>query len=553
MRILQFLISVLVVCTLAQTADYTTLGAHHVGVFDIAPWEGQGYVGKLTDARLSDREAPAGASLFVVETRPGRAFQSLDRRFGDSYLYQWVATLFDYRFPDQMYEARRELGPGNSLHADIRTAGNGRYSVWNGSLIFSLPEDVNLNASHRLDLVVPVFPANTSQILKVIALFSAMALGIVGFARVFIPRRYRDAIVKSVAPGLAVTGLLAISTVALGEMYFRIGDKFPKSQRVISGLFDPEVGMLLTPGSKIKWTNGIDFWNVENANSLGFADNEPSIPKPPGTYRILFIGPSYVEAVQIPAREKFQSLLLPMLKKAYPNKMLDVVAMGMSGTSQSSQLAYFDRFKERIQPDLVLLVFAQNDFANNSVVLDSVRNGWDPRFPPFLFLEKNHDGRCSRIPISADYAKHLIPGTENERMQRIKMISPDYEQELEGWNPQEQPMDSAFGKADLPAPIFHEALDLTKCAFAEWQQYARTDGFKLAVVANEVLTPIGQIERLRSLLAELQIPMVDLFPTFAPHNPENARFKRDGHWNALGHRLAAEGIFEFVKKTRYLE
>ena len=560
-RILKFFLTVLVLSTLAQNVNYSTLGGHHIGVFDIVPWEDQGYLGTLSDSHFSDEKAPSGALLFLVETRPGRAAQSLETMFGGAYLYEWVATLFDYKFPGQTYETWRELGPGHSLHADIRTAGNGRYSVWGAHLIFSLPANVKLDPSLRLELIVPLFPSisdpqsreKVTHLLELIALLSAMALGVIAVSRCLIPRQYRVAIAKNAAPGLAVTGLLLVTAIATGEMYLRIDDKFPKLETELPGLFDPQIGMLLTPGAKIKWTNGIDFWNVDQANSLGFADNEPSIPKPAGTFRILFIGPSYVEALQIPVHEKFQSRLLPLLKGAYPNKKLDVVAMGMSGTSQSSQLAYFDHFKERFQPDLVFLVFAQNDFANNSVVLDSIRNGWDPRFPPFLFLKKNSDGGCSRISIAPDYSKHLIPGTENERMQRIKMISPAYEQELEGWNPQEQQMDWAFGNPNLPAPIFQEALDLTKCAFSEWKQYAHSDGFKLAVVATNVVTAIGQIERLRNLLAELQIPMIDLSPTFSQHNPASTMFNRDGHWNLLGHRLAADGIFEYVKKGGYLE
>ena len=53
-----------------------------------------------------------------------------------------------------VFENAVPLGPAHSLHDDIRQAGNGRFSHWNGYLIFSTSDKTDPNTNGRSYTVV---------------------------------------------------------------------------------------------------------------------------------------------------------------------------------------------------------------------------------------------------------------------------------------------------------------------------------------------------------------------------------------------------------------
>lgn len=55
-------------------------------------------------------------------------------------------------------------------------------------------------------------------------------------------------------------------------------------------------------------------------------------------------------------------------------------------------------------------------------------------------------------------------------------------------------------------------------------------------------------KRIKELLDKEHIPYVDLLPAFRA-DKENLYFDHDGHWNARGHRRAAEAIYEWIKRN----
>ena len=111
-----------------------------------------------------------------------------------------------------------------------------------------------------------------------------------------------------------------------------------------------------------------------------------------------------------------------------------------------------------------------------------------------------------------------------------------------------------FNKTGELPPAFEEALTLTKCAFAEWKKIAAEDGFSLLVVAEErVENPngMGQIKRLKTMLDELDLPLLNLRPEFSKRGDLSAaRWKFDGHWTPIGHRWAADAIFDYLSAPR---
>ena len=64
----------------------------------------------------------------------------------------------------------------------------------------------------------------------------------------------------------------------------------------------------------------------------------------------------------------------------------------------------------------------------------------------------------------------------------------------------------------------------------------------------------GQIDRLKNISKELNLPLLDLYPIFSQRGGAAlARWKHDGHWNSTGHRWAAQALIDFLAERGYLE
>src|SRR5438093_9901774 len=64
--------------------------------------------------------------------------------------------------------------------------------------------------------------------------------------------------------------------------------------------FDAVVGMTLIPGRHGRWVKPGIFDAPVEINSAGFRDREHELTKPAGTRRVLLLGASFVEALQVP-------------------------------------------------------------------------------------------------------------------------------------------------------------------------------------------------------------------------------------------------------------
>jgi hypothetical protein len=525
-----------------------------VRVSDIASGQGKAFVGALSDPHLGDHDSPTGAQVYLIEVKRGTPLHNFawcDRSYACTYL----SALLDANFWNATHEARTAIGPGGALHKDISELGGGRYSVWHGQLYFSLPDGASITRVKAVEV-------EPRSALRATINAAASALGWIrdaGAALLCIYlafpflRRAFEWMGHNVVPGLAITAAIAVAAAGSAEVYFRHSQKFTRSQNVWPYRFVPDVGTTFEPGKLIKSTDGMEYWASMRANSLGFADAEPKLPKPEDTFRILIVGDSFVEAIQVALEQKVQTVLAESLRKKHPDKKLDVVALGMSGAGQINELPFYERSRRELAPDLVILVFVNNDFSNNSALLEAVRQGWDPDHAPSLFMRND----CTRIPIAADWRKHLLPATTPaERVKLLRARSQEIDLKFGSWDGT-QGIDWTFYSTGKLPPVFEEALTLTKCGFAEWKKLAARDGFSLLVAAVEQVeqpSSTGQIDRLRQILDELGLPLLNLRPEFAKRGDiDTARWKFDGHWTPTGHRWAAEAIAEYLDRHDMLK
>ena len=395
--------------------------------------------------------------------------------------------------------------------------------------------------------------------------------------------------------------LLPIASLSLSLLVVEVALRwrYPIRQSTLQTIFDSRVGLILKPGSEMQNTNYSDYSLRQRANSLGFLDREPPGAKEPGTIRILALGDSFVEAQQVPIADKFHVLLEGMLAKRFPGRRFETAALGRSGAGTSAELAYYETYGRAFRPDIVVVVFVHNDFADNSPLLESIYYGNQPEHSPWPLFEPGDSGRFRQLTPDSAFSRELIDiqrvpeiafglrkrlgwsslvqwvttvadrrwrlnyarqtELETRRLARLR-TDPRYASRLAGWRyPNDLNRNDMFFAKEMP-PVFEEAEAITDHAFALLAEAGRRDGFRLVVLAippcsvtpwwkrdQRAIVDKGQLRRLQRIAARHDVPVLDLATAFAKRgDPKLAEWPHDSHWNQTGHRWTAEAIAEFI-------
>ncbi|HJU41686.1 MAG TPA: GDSL-type esterase/lipase family protein [Vicinamibacterales bacterium] len=124
-------------------------------------------------------------------------------------------------------------------------------------------------------------------------------------------------------------------------------------------LSDPVLGQRLAANYN-GWFAGVP----ARTNSLGFRDTRDySLPKPPGTFRILVFGDSVTFGHGALFETSYPYLLEQRLREWRPDVKWEVWNLGVPGYNTAQQLAYLHEVGSRYEPDLVIVGFFLNDFS----------------------------------------------------------------------------------------------------------------------------------------------------------------------------------------------
>ncbi len=384
--------------------------------------------------------------------------------------------------------------------------------------------------------------------------------------------------------GAALVGLA-------GEARLRLTVPFIASSRPLE--FVPNVGYLRPPNTEIRHTNGLDYWNVSRTNSLGFLDREPPSPeRAAATCHVSVIGDSFVEAMEVPIDQKLQVRLEELAASRLPRLDVTTSAFGLRNTGQVQQLPFYDEYARRLRPKLLVLVFVDNDFDNNTPLLRALQwTEWSRGWGLEPTVRKRPDGELelawaypqdqlpegfwpqpsgaalagrkamahSRFALWLSAKKNALfpPPSSNarhrfSRKREALMRQPGYAAMFEGWRPAGwADMERAFSRRDLP-PFYEDALQYTRFALEQFQQRADRDGAALVILATHTLgTPGTRIfERMSEMAAALDIPVVGQADYILRQGAElsDAWWPHDYHWNPAGHQWAAEALLEYIEQ-----
>ena len=328
-------------------------------------------------------------------------------------------------------------------------------------------------------------------------------------------------------------------------------------------------------------------------NARGLRDREIGYAKPPGVTRVLVLGDSFAEALQVPLEVTFAKQLEAELNKA--GHPVEVINAGVGGWGTDQEAIFYAIEGFRYQPDLVLLLFfPHNDVLNNHAALEVARlhgavqkpffrlEGENLVLPTFPFTQ-SQAAKTAPAPLlsvgewlnqhSALYRFAAPRLRENALMVRL-FGSSGLLGVMAVFAAQDPPVPLAYGVYRLADdPQWQEAWALTAAILRRLAAEVHAHDGRLAVViigAPEQIYPERWAATLRrypqmtaqeydldfpnrqiaQILEEAQIPYRDLLPVFRAMASQSdntpLHFRYDGHWTPAGHRLAAETLAPFV-------
>ena len=371
--------------------------------------------------------------------------------------------------------------------------------------------------------------------------------------------------------------------------------------------FVDEVGFIREPNAEVRFADWeSDNFVVSRANSLGFLDREPvSAERAAAGCHIAFIGDSFVEAREVPIADKFHVRLEYMAARELPHLDVTTQAYGIGNTGQINQLPFYDEYARRLNPTLLVLVFYQNDFINNSVALQSLDYGTDPDRMPYMTAQMDARGDIALRPPNPEFSRFLMPRPPIPWHQRIwvwnRLVGVSYFAKwldmrkgwavkivdavrdrisapggnesqvvaawaamiaerpcctslLEGWQPARWQTESQFTK-EHPPPVFEEALEYTAFGIDEFKRRADRDGARLIILsATKDVGTRGDplFDRLSAIAEARGIPIISDYDYVVSRGyvDQDGLWSFDRHWNAVGHQWVAEAVLEWLKANQ---
>lgn len=349
----------------------------------------------------------------------------------------------------------------------------------------------------------------------------------------------------------------------------------PETKRTLQ--FNEVVGPKRIPDIKFKERTSEFGLITHRTNSLGFVDSEHKLEKEENTYRIVFLGDSWTEALQVPRDKTFCKILETKLNEIGANKKFEIINLGVSGYATGQEYLVLKEFGLKYNPDLVVLIFyARNDVFYNSLSL------YDGSSEPYFDLK---DGLLTQVhypqPITHNklvsfiikhfqsprffYKKIQLLKTriENWKNQLAKEEDMSIDEQLRIYNRyydnnwkkawqitgaliKEININSQNNKADLLVVYLPAAIEANPELWKEaLDKYPAMKNLEWDLEKpNYILKEFSQ---------ETNINYLDLLPSFREYISETGEDLYSNHFNYNGHKLTAELLYNFLLSNNLIK
>ncbi len=348
--------------------------------------------------------------------------------------------------------------------------------------------------------------------------------------------RLLDRLKKAVTNIVMILGSVLL-TLLMVEGALRLFDLQLSSFHPISGFceYDEVLGWRLVPERTGRF-QGAAFDVLVEHSEQGLRDRTYPYTRDADRRRILVLGDSVVWCWGVEMEECFTELIEAELP------LTEVIAAGAPGYGTAQELLLYERELSRFQPDLILLVFVDNDPTDNLA-----------RENRPVFELRDGELVLSNVPVprrksagqewlmghstlfrQLNYATQLLRHRIKMAREGTTIDRPDY---------------VPLAPRDKP-----EALRITEALLERLQQSVAAGGGRLAIVnCGGGSEETGQwIETLSSTRG---IPYLDLAPRFERGRAEGLPMSlaSDPHFSPEAHVIAADAILDFLREENLLD
>ncbi len=407
---------------------------------------------------------------------------------------------------------------------------------------------------------------------------------------------------------LLLAGLAAI--FAAGEAFLRFGEKPPPETRA-KWVVHPRAGLTLRPNSEY-WIATPDWRAHARVNSFGFLAPEPiDRRRAAESCHVAVIGDSFVQGSRVSGAEKLHMQLEELAAVAAPELDVTASGWGIARTGQVAQLGYYDEFARHMRPKLVVLVFNDNDWLDNVPILLALVTGEDPDRMSSVTAERGEDGAMTLRPPEREPWLHRLPRPSlpparfsTRAAARLlsasfaaRWLDVAFAEFLRGWKgapyrpawlgswrkrraagrdwvellakrplyasvlaASPSPPSNSFDLMSEASPALREyALEFTAFGLDQFKSRADRDEAALVVLATHRVrmrdnegAPV--FATLGAMAEERGVPVIDQHEYVLRQGVDirDVYWDRDLHWNADGHRLAAEAVLEWLGENRWV-
>jgi hypothetical protein len=342
---------------------------------------------------------------------------------------------------------------------------------------------------------------------------------------------------------------------------------------------DEALGHFHVPGFD-GWIKAPEFTTRVTISPLGLRDRRQVYEKPAGTFRVLFLGDSFVEAVQVQQAQGVAERLEQALNQGSP-RPVEVINAGVAAYGTGQEMLLLDNLGERLKPDVVvLLFFVGNDVTNNNYRLelwgDNDKEKLGNALKPYWDLNKDGTLRM----ISGPPPRPLSGFTNT--MRRCCVLYNVFETGVYNKLNQNYPREQLEAIGGLRTPLtglydtqpnedWSQAWKISETLLAQIRDHSAKLGATLVIAggpewralepdawreeiqrgnpnSNRLSSGRLQItaptDKLGEIVDRLGVPYINLLPPFEKAFAQNPHlyYEFDKHWTAAGHAVAAQAI-----------
>ena len=276
----------------------------------------------------------------------------------------------------------------------------------------------------------------------------------------------------------------------------------------------------------------------ERMNSLGWRDQERTVEKPAGVYRIAILGCSRTLGYGVSDDETFAAYLEDLFNESGIKSEVEVLNFGINGFGIGQMVLNYEKFVRNYDPDLVLI-----QIYRPGVLRSRLTNAWGTEKPRFQLL--NEELVLENRPPDTDPSRSLET--------KVMEASLVYRLVKNGLLRREQLEVESTGKAYFAS---EKARALTTALLERLKEETQKDGVSLVAFTwggdSEWFLETGTAAGVETIDLDFMASRlkyrdgerpIETAVDVALNNPPPT-----GHWSPRGNKFVADSLFEHLQQ-----